>query len=166
MSQSPASKKDYYKLAALVSLIGLLAGLGFWQTNSSGLLQLLGWLMAVWLLVFGGFKLIGYRQFVTAFRGYDIIAKGWRPWAWLFPWLEISLGIAYLFEIAPTARDWLVVVIFGLASLGVARAIYANQPQHYQCACLGRLIRLPLSKLSLVENLTMLVMVAVMLVYA
>lgn len=120
------------------------------------------WFMGVFFVVFASFKFIGYRMFSMMFAGYDVIAKRFMPYAHLYPFIELALGIAYLINIAPTARDVTTVIIMGVGSIGVIQEIRKRSGIH--CACLGNVIKLPLSTVSLVEDLGMGLMALVVLI--
>ena len=161
MLSKRSNSKEYLKFGLVLSLIGLIA-VGLFELNhGQSLTDLLRGLMAAFMIIFAGFKLIGYRQFVASFSGYDMIARRWGIYGWLFPWLQLGLGLVYLFNLMPAFRNWLVVVIATLAAVGVWRTLVKSKAK-LECACLGRVIKLPLSKLSLGEDLSMLVMAVLM----
>ncbi len=52
--------------------------------------------MAGFFLPFSFFKLLDVSAFADAYMGYDLLAKRWRGWGFLYPFLELGLGAAYL----------------------------------------------------------------------
>src|SRR6185295_5579601 len=52
--------------------------------------------MAGFFLVFSFFKLLDLRGFADAYQSYDIVARVLRPWAVVYPFVELALGVAYL----------------------------------------------------------------------
>lgn len=153
--------REYAKFGLVMILI-ILIGFGlFWLNDGQTLTELMAALMASFMTSFAGFKLVGYRQFVSAFSGYDIIAKRFRVYALAFPWLQLCLGLSYFLVPISSLRNWLVIAIAGLAALGVWQTVIRGKTK-LSCACLGRVIKLPLSKLSLAEDLAMLVMAGLM----
>ncbi len=155
------SPKEVAKFIAV--LVGITAAsLALWRLNQgSSLLEWLRWFMGVFFVVFAGFKLVGYKMFPEMFASYDIIAQRLKVYAYAYPFIELFLGLMYLWNIAPNGRDWVTLLIMGIGSAGVAQEIKRRRGIH--CACLGNIIKLPLSTVSLVENVGMGVMALAML---
>ena len=151
----------YYPLLVIIGLIALasLAGisqgpgsaLGLWMTN----------VMAGFFLVFGGFKLLNLGGFAGAYATYDLLAKRWPGYGYVYPFLELALGFAYLFRVTPTFTHMATVALMGFSSLGVIEAL--RHKRRLQCACLGTVLKLPMSTITLVEDLTMVAMAGLML---
>jgi copper chaperone CopZ len=119
--------------------------------------------MAGFFLVFSFFKLLDLKGFVSAFRGYDIIAKRSEAWAFAYPFIELTLGVSYLLNISPIATNAVTLMIMLIGSLGVLKALLDKQA--IQCACLGAVLNLPMTKITLVEDLGMAFMAFIMLVF-
>lgn len=119
------------------------------------------WFMGVFLVVFASFKFVGYQMFVEMFAGYDVAAKRFKPYAFAYPFVELALGLAYLTNTFSPTRDWATLIVMGVGSIGVAQEIRKRSGVH--CACLGNVIKLPLSTVSLVEDAGMGVMALMML---
>ena len=102
-------------------------------------------------------------MFKEMFAGYDVIAKRSKQYAAAYPFIELALGLAYLVNALPLTRDILTFVIMTVSSIGVFQEIRRRSGIH--CACLGNVIKLPLSTVSLVENVGMGVMALVMIIF-
>jgi len=159
---SEASFKEYAKFYGVIIAILAISGWLYGGSETIGAGEYLRYLMGVFLVVFAGFKLAGYRMFVTMFAGYDLIAKRYQLYAQAYPFIELALGLVYLADVLGGLRDWLALIIFGVGTIGVAQEIYHRRSGVY-CACLGNIIKLPLSTVSLVEDLSMALMALVML---
>jgi copper chaperone CopZ len=118
--------------------------------------------MAGFFLVFSFFKLLDLRAFASAYAGYDLLAARWHGWGLAYPFVELALGMAYLANYNPMLTNWATVLIMGFSAIGVIRAV-ASKTQ-IQCACLGTVFKLPMSTVTIVEDLGMVLMAAVMLV--
>jgi hypothetical protein len=112
-------------------------------------------------VVFATFKLIGYQMFALMFVGYDIIAKRLKPYAYAYPFIELGLGVLYLANLMPAARDIITVIVMAIGAIGVFQEIKKRRGIH--CACLGNIIKLPLSTVSLIEDVGMGLMAVLML---
>jgi hypothetical protein len=161
----PVENKSEYKKFAMV-LLGILL-------VSSLLTWVRGWeperfmadFMAVFFITFAAFKFVNIEMFAHAYRQYDIIAKHFQPWAYAFPFVEAFLGFWYLLSEGPETLNILTLIVTGTAAAGVYKEVVQKPKSKFMCACLGNVIRLPLSKVSLVENVAMFAMAALMLIF-
>jgi hypothetical protein len=161
MAHGESSPKEYLKLGMVLTIILLMSlwlnvsfGAGGWQ-------EFMRWFMGVFFVVFASFKLIGYRMFAMMFAGYDIVAKRFKQYAYSYPFIELALGIMYLFNIQPVARNAATAIIMGIGVIGVAQELKKRSGIH--CACLGNVIKLPLSTVSFIEDAGMGLMAVIML---
>lgn len=118
--------------------------------------------MGVFFVVFALFKFAHLDLFKLTHEGYDEIAKRFPVWGYIFPLVELALGTGYLTLGSQNILHLITIIVTATASVGVFKEI--TKKSKIQYACLGTFIRLPLSKVSLVEDLAMLAMVAVMIV--
>ena len=152
---------EYFKFAGVITAITLASLFLHATYGTSGWEDFLRWFMGVFFLVFASFKFIGYKMFAMMFAGYDVVAKRFKAYAYAFPFIELGLAVLYLGDLVPNTRDLLTVVVMGLGAIGVAQEIRKRSGIH--CACLGNIIKLPLSTVSLVEDVGMGLMAVVML---
>jgi hypothetical protein len=117
--------------------------------------------MAGFFIVFAFFKLLDIRAFADAYSGYDLLAERWHGWGLIYPFVELALGIAYLAHWHPTFTHWATILIMGFSSVGVMRAVMSKTK--IQCACLGTVFKLPMSTVSIVEDVGMVLMAVGML---
>ena len=117
-----------------------------WMTN----------VMAGFFLVFSAFKFLDLKGFADAYASYDLGAKRWHAWGYIYPFLELSLGLAYLFRVAPALTDIATIALMGFSSIGVMQAL--ARKQQIRCACLGTVLNVPMSTITLVEDLAMVAM--------
>jgi cation transport ATPase len=117
--------------------------------------------MAGFFLVFSFFKLLNLSAFANAYRGYDLIAAKSAAYAYAYPFIELALGIAYLIRWNPIATNWITLVVMIVSAAGVLNAL--RKRQLIECACLGTVFKLPMSKVTLIEDLSMAAMAAAML---
>ena len=139
-----------------------LGGLG--SVGSVTTQETMRYFMAGFFLVFSFFKLLDVRAFADAYTGYDLLAKRWRGWALLYPFVELALGLAYLANFNPVATYWVTVGVMGFSAIGVVQAVLAERS--IQCACLGTVFKLPMTTVTIVEDLGMVGMAVWMLLMA
>ena len=122
-----------------------------WMTN----------VMAGFFLVFSAFKFLNLKGFSEAYATYDLGAKAWAPWGTIYPFLELLLGCAYLFRWNLPLTNVATILLMGFSSLGVIQAL--SKKQTIRCACLGTVLNVPMSTITLVEDLAMVGMAALAL---
>lgn len=147
--------KAYYPLLLVMTLIAI-------APLAAG--SYMGWMMgfmAGFYIVFGAFKLLDVPAFANAFARYDIIAKVFKPWGYLYPFVEVALGFGFLFWFDMVILSWIALVLSVIGAIGVIQANLSKQT--IQCACLGTVFQLPMSVVTIIENLGMAAMAASML---
>lgn len=75
--------------------------------------------------------------------------------------VELALGLAYLTAFAPALTNTVTLVLMIVGSIGVAQAL--QEKRAIQCACLGTALKLPMTKVTLAEDVVMGLMALVML---
>ncbi|MES2729082.1 MAG: heavy metal-associated domain-containing protein [Pseudomonadota bacterium] len=146
----------YYPLLLIFLLIALVS------LRDAG--DIHGWMlhfMAGFFIVFGFFKLLDLEGFKTAYSGYDLLAKRAPYYGYVYPFLEVGLGFAFLFQYELKAALWASIILMTFGSFGVIAALL--QKRQIRCACLGTVLNLPMSTITLVEDLGMVAMSGVML---
>jgi YHS domain-containing protein len=117
--------------------------------------------MGLFLIVFSMFKFFNINGFADGFQMYDLLASSFRPYAYVYPFLELGLGLGYLAWFQPAFIYTATVVLMTFGSLGVFRALATGLDVN--CACMGSVLNVPLSTVALVEDLGMASMALMML---
>ena len=117
--------------------------------------------MGTFLVVFSMFKLLNLVGFADAYSTYDVIASRFRTYGLIYPFIELVLGVAYFLGYEPIIVNSITLLIMSIGSLGVYRALKSKR--RLQCACLGTALKLPMTKVTLVEDLAMGLMALVMI---
>jgi len=117
--------------------------------------------MAGFFLVFSFFKLLDLAGFASSYVTYDLLAKRVAAYAYIYPFIELGLGFWYLLGWQANLVNWITLVVMGLSAIGVILAV-ANK-QKIRCACLGTGFDLPMSTVTIIEDLTMVAMAAWMI---
>lgn len=155
--------KVYYPLFLIAIYI---IGVSFINNFHWNHIHLQGWMnqfMAGFFLVFSAFKFLDIQGFADGYATYDLLAKRWHFYGYIYPFLELSLGLLYLTQMIPTITLIATIIVMGFSSLGVINSLLKKQK--FQCACLGTLLKVPLSNITLIEDLTMVVLAALALIF-
>ena len=154
----------YSPLLLIVAYIlggSLLVQIGMEGRAGVTMMETMRYFMAGFFLVFSFFKLLDINAFANAYSGYDLLARRWRGWGLIYPFVELALGIAYLANFNPVFTHWATIIVMGFSAIGVIKAV-ASKTQ-IQCACLGTVFKLPMSTVTIVEDVGMVLMAAGML---
>ena len=110
--------------------------------------------MASILIIFGGFKLINLKKFSSIFSRYNLISKNIPFYSYLYPFIEIILGFLLFYKIR--FIYYLIIVLMIISLISVSITLYMGK--NLRCGCLGSFFNLPLSYVTIFENLVMLLM--------
>ena len=146
----------YYPLLLIIGLISIVSLKG-----ASSLHEWMLHFMAGFFIVFSFFKLLDLNGFRDAYATYDLLAKRWNGYGYVYPFLELGLGLAFLFQYELLFALYFSIVLMGFSSLGVIQAL--REKRKIRCACLGTVLNLPMSTITLVEDLGMVGMSVLML---
>ncbi len=118
--------------------------------------------MGLFYIVFSFFKLLDLKGFPESFRMYDPLAKLVPAYGWVYPFIEVVLGLMFLIRIEIPVALIVTLIILGITTIGVTKTLLDKKS--IQCACLGTALKLPMTKATFIENSIMIVMAIVMLV--
>jgi hypothetical protein len=116
--------------------------------------------MGGFFLVFGGLKLLDLRGFVSAYAMYDLLAARVNAYGWVYPFLEVGLGLAYLGMPGEASLHLATLGLMAFSSVGVILAL--TRGEKLKCACMGTAFNLPMTTVTVVEDLGMAAMAAAM----
>lgn len=169
-ASSPSARRgkswhDYLPLLVLLGVSALVA-CALWRSYGPDA-NPAHWMhdfMGFFLVVFALLKLFDLRAFADGFQMYDLLAKPFRPYAFIYPFIELALGLGYLAFWRPVVVYVATITVLGFGALGVINALRKGLDLH--CACMGNILKVPLSAVALVEDLGMAAMAGAMLVRA
>lgn len=142
--------KDYI-LFALVILIILAVALVYKFYAGFGAMDFMRVFMGVFFLIFAVFKLLDLKGFAMSYIGYDIIASKFTAYAYAYPFIELALALGYFLNIGAT--NYFTLGFMTVGSVGVLKQLMRGSK--IRCACLGTYIKLPLTTVSLIEDVAM-----------
>lgn len=144
---------DYLPLIVIIALAALAAAA---QMNAHAPAGVHGWMtnfMGFFLVIFSMFKFFDLEGFADGFQMYDLAAKRVRAYAYVYPFLELGLGLGYLSGIYPAVIYSGTIVLMSFGAVGVLIAL--KKGLDVNCACMGSVLKVPLSTVALTENLGM-----------
>ncbi|CAH0336045.1 hypothetical protein FVB9288_01717 [Flavobacterium sp. CECT 9288] len=131
------------------------------QNTKFDFMQAMRHFMSGFFLIFSFFKLLNIKGFADSYVMYDVLAKKIPVWAYLYVFIELGLGIAFLINFNPILTNSLTVLVMSISIIGVLQSVLNKQK--IQCACLGAIFNLPMSTVTIIEDAMMIVMSGIML---
>lgn len=156
-----AERGSFYPLLLIVGYIAGTVALAAWSSGSFTPAALMNGFMGGFFLVFSFFKLLDVRGFAMSYRTYDLVAAAWPTWGYVYPFVELALGVAYVTGALPWLTNSVTLVLMLVGAAGVLKALLNKR--RIRCACLGAVLKLPLTQVTLAEDIVMAVMAAAML---
>ncbi|MDY8134720.1 heavy metal translocating P-type ATPase [Aquimarina sp. 2201CG5-10] len=118
--------------------------------------------MGLFYVVFSFFKLLDLKGFPDSFKMYDPLAKLLPFYGWVYPFIEVTLGIFFLTRFQIEASLIITLIVLGATTIGVTKVLLDKKS--IRCACLGTALKLPMTKATFIENSIMLIMTIWMLI--
>jgi copper chaperone CopZ len=122
----------------------------------------MGRFMAGFFLAFSFFKLLDIQGFADSYSSYDLLAAKYRSYGLIYPFIELALGIAYLLTPQSQWLNIITVIVMSFSSIGVIKSVLKKRK--IKCACLGAVFNLPMSTVTIIEDLLMVAMALIMLI--
>jgi len=153
-TEATASWFHTYKPVLLIG--AYITGVTFLTGAVNGSFNWHAWMqnfMAAFFLAFSFFKLLNLKGFAESYSSYDIIAKKWPGWGYLYAFIELGLGIAYLVNFNPMVTNAVTFVVMTISIIGVLQSVLNKKK--IRCACLGAVFNLPMSTITIIEDALM-----------
>lgn len=146
------SYRPVIALFSMTALSALALNLGF---NGSWLsVQAVEWFIALSMVVLALLKLQNVERFSTMFLNYDLLARRWVPYSYVYPYAEGLAGILMVGALLNWLSIPVALFIGTVGALSVFKAVYVDK-REIKCACVGGANNVPLGFVSLTENLMM-----------
>lgn len=115
------------------------------------------WFIAFSMVVLAMLKLQNVESFATMFLNYDLLAKRWVPYSYIYPYAEGLAGVLMVAGVANWLSVPVALFIGTIGAVSVFKAVYIDR-RELKCACVGGSSTVPLGFISLTENLMMIAM--------
>ncbi|MBC54250.1 MAG: glutaredoxin [Gammaproteobacteria bacterium] len=149
---------SYRPVAVLFSLTALTAAILSFNVYGSPLtIQAGEWFIALSMIVLALLKLQDVESFQTMFLNYDLLAKRWVPYGYVYPYAEGLAGLLMVGSILNWISIPVALFIGTVGAVSVFKAVYIEK-REIKCACVGGNSNVPLGFISLTENLMMVAM--------
>ena len=117
--------------------------------------------MGLFYIVFSFFKILDIKGFSMSFRMYDPLAKKAPIYGYIYPFIEVLLGVMFLTRLEVNIALVITVIILGLTTIGVTQTLLNKRA--IKCACLGTTLNLPMTEATFIENALMIIMALILI---
>ena len=118
--------------------------------------------MGLFYIVFSFFKMLDLKGFPESFRMYDPLAKRLPIYGRIYPFIETGLGLMLLMRYEVKIALIITLFVLGVTTIGVTKTLLDKKS--IRCACLGTVLKLPMTEATFIENIIMIVMAISMLI--
>ena len=157
-------KDSYAPLLIIIGLIILVSATITFKDIQVGVFALqksLTYFMSGFFLVFGAFKLVDLKGFAQEYSTYDLLAKRLFAYGYVYPLIELAFGLGTILYPQSKLILSLELIIMSFSGLGVA--IKIAKKEKFRCVCLGTFLKVPLTKVTLIEDFGMAILALVLL---
>jgi glutaredoxin len=149
---------SYRPVVALFSMTALLALAANYAVGGSFVsVRAAEWFIGFSMVVLSLLKLQNIETFATMFLNYDLLAKRWVPYSYLYPFAEGAAGLLMVAGLLTWLSVPIALFIGTVGAVSVFKAVYVDR-RELKCACVGGSSNVPLGFVSLTENLMMVAM--------
>jgi cation transport ATPase len=160
VTEESEESSSYYPIYLIY---GYIVGVTFLTHYVKGFdwMQWMNSFMAGIFLMFSFFKMLNLKGFAEGYSTYDVVAKKIPVYGYLYPFIELLLGVAFLTRFQPLFTNIATLIVMVISTIGIMQSLLKKT--NINCVCLGTIMKLPLSKVTLYENLLMVVMSIIMI---
>ena len=148
--------KPLFIIIAYISITSILLNVNNWDSTNA-MLDFMG----LFYIIFSFFKILDIKGFSLSFRMYDPLAKKISTYGYIYPFIEILLGLMFLTRIEVNMALLITIIILGITSIGVTQTLLNKKT--IDCACLGTTLKLPMTEATFIENAIMIIMAIILL---
>ena len=149
--------KPLFIILGYISLTSILLNFKNWNSTNA-MLDFMG----LFYIIFSFFKILDIKGFSKSFKMYDPLAKKITIYGYIYPFIEILLGLMFLTRIEINIALLITIIILGITSVGVTQTLLNKKT--INCACLGTTLKLPMTEATFIENAIMIIMAIILLI--
>lgn len=164
MGPDPKEGKTYQPVIAVFAVTFMMALTTCWAIEGAlSVIRILELFIALSMCVLGILKIQDLLSFATGFVQYDLVARRYVPYSYVYPFVEAGAGVCMIAGILTWIAAPAALIVSVIGAVSVFKAVYIDK-RDLHCACVGGSSRVPLGFISLTENLMMMAMAIWMMV--
>ena len=143
--------KPLFIILGYIFIASILLNYKNWN-SSNAMLDFMG----LFYIIFSFFKILDVKGFSMSFRMYDPLAKQAPIYGYIYPFIEVILGMMFLIRFEVNIALILTLIVLGITTIGVTQTLINKRS--IKCACLGTTLNLPMTEATFIENALMIIM--------
>ena len=143
--------KPLFIILGYIFIASILLNYQNWN-SSNAMLDFMG----LFYIIFSFFKILDIKGFSMSFRMYDPLAKQAPIYGYIYPFIEVILGMMFLIRFEVNIALILTLIVLGITTIGVTQTLINKRS--IKCACLGTTLNLPMTEATFIENALMIIM--------
>ena len=143
--------KPLFIILGYIFIASILLNYENWN-SSNAMLDFMG----LFYVIFSFFKILDIKGFSMSFSMYDPLAKQAPIYGYIYPFIEVLLGMMFLIRFEVNIALMLTVIVLGITTIGVTQTLINKRS--IKCACLGTTLNLPMTEATFIENALMIIM--------
>ena len=143
--------KPLFIILGYIFIASILLNYQNWN-SSNAMLDFMG----LFYIIFSFFKILDIKGFSMSFRMYDPLAKQAPIYGYIYPFIEVILGMMFLIRYEVNIALILTLIVLGITTIGVTQTLINKRS--IKCACLGTTLNLPMTEATFIENALMIIM--------
>lgn len=164
LGPDPKEGETYQPVLAVFAITFLMAITTTWAMQGNlNIIRILELFIAFSMCVLGILKLQDLLSFATGFIQYDMVARRYVPYSYVYPFVEAGAGVLMIAGILTWVAAPAALIVSTIGAISVFKAVYIEK-RDLNCACVGGGSEVPLGFISLTENLMMMAMSIWMLI--
>lgn len=148
--------KTYYPVClTLLMVAGLSAYTSLYRSISGDVTTFLADGLGFFFCTFAYFKFLDLKGFKSLFEQYDIVAKRFPIYGYIYPFLEMGLGLAFLLCTSISmliVLCWFTIAFIAFRAIGIVQAVIF-QPSSLPCGCMGTSALFPMNWTTIGANI-------------
>ena len=149
--------KPLFIILGYIFIASILLNYKNWN-SSNAMLDFMG----LFYIIFSFFKILDVKGFSMSFRMYDPLAKQAPIYGYIYPFIEVILGLMFLIRYEVNIALILTLVVLGITTIGVTQTLLNKRS--IKCACLGTTLNLPMTEATFIENAIMIIMAFLLMI--
>nr|WP_276899433.1 cation transporter [Pedobacter kyonggii] len=162
LEEAKSWTETYKPILLIFGYVTVISLVVSWHSTGIDFIVFMRIFMAGFFLTFSFFKMLNLKAFAESYAMYDIVAKKFGAWGYIYAFIELGLGLSFALNLSPVAVNWVTLVVMTISIFGVLESVLNKKK--IQCACLGAVFNLPMSTVTIVEDAIMIAMSAAMLI--
>ena len=150
--EGATSYQPVIAIFAVAFLLGL--AISWYALGTVFSVQAIEWFVSLSMCFLAVQKLQDLRSFSTMFLNYDLLARRWVRYGYIYPFGEALAGVLMVAHALPIVSVPVALFIGSVGAVSVFKAVYIDK-RELKCACVGGNSNVPLGFVSLTENLFM-----------